>query len=65
MTLDDLEYIFKSQIDEGTDKLYFMVIDGAYKEIMRYDVGAMESLVPMLDCFVYNGSEGRMPRFVK
>ena len=31
MILEDLEYIFKPQIDEGTTKMYFMLIDGEHK----------------------------------
>jgi hypothetical protein len=65
MTLEDLEYIFKPQIEEGTTKLYFMLIDGEHKVIERHDASDMVSLVPMLDNFQYAGTEGRMPRFVK
>ena len=37
MILEDLEYIFKPQIEEGTTKLYFMLIDGAdLKEVYRH-----------------------------
>ena len=28
MTLEDLQYIFDHQIEEGTEKLYFMLVDG-------------------------------------
>ena len=66
MIIEDLEYIFKPQIDEGTTKLYFMLIDGAdLKEIYRHPASDMASLVPMLDNFQYAGTEGRMPRFTK
>lgn len=64
MTLDDLAYIFKPQVDEGTDKFYCMLVDGEYKVIERYPVTDMESLLPMLSCFEYRGA-ARMPRFAK
>ena len=65
MKLEDLEYIFKPQIEEGTTKLYFMLIDGEHKVIERHEASDMASLVPMLDNFQYAGTEGRIPRFVK
>ena len=65
MTLDDLAYIFKPQIDEGTEKLYFMLVDGEYKVVYRHPVTDIASLLPMLSCFEYHGAEARMPRFVK
>jgi len=65
MILEDLEYIFKPQIEEGTTKLYFMLIDDNHKVIERHNASDMASLVPMLDNFQYAGTEARMPRFVK
>ena len=65
MILEDLEYIFKPQVDEGTTKLYFMLIDGEHKVIERQDSSDIESLVPMLDSFQYAVTEIRIPRFVK
>ena len=65
MTLEDLQHIFKPQVDEGTDKLYFMLVDGEHRVIERHDATDMDSLVPMLDNFQYAGNEGRMPRFTK
>lgn len=65
MNIKDLEYIFKTQIEEGTTKLYFMLEDGDYKVVERHDVNDMESLLPMLDCFQFAGNDGIMPRFVK
>jgi hypothetical protein len=65
MILEDFEYIFKPQIDEGTTKLYFMLIDGEHKMIERHNASDIESLVPMLDSFQYAGTEARIPRFVK
>jgi hypothetical protein len=65
MILEDLEYIFKPQISEGTTKLYFMLIDGEHKVIERHAASDIESLVPMLDSFQYAGTEICIPRFVK
>ena len=65
MILEDLEYIFKPQVDEGTTKLYFMLVDGEHKMIERHAASDIESLVPMLDSFQYAGAEIRIPRFVK
>lgn len=65
MILEDLQHIFKPQVDEGTDKLYFMLVDGEHRVIERHDATDMDSLVPMLDNFQYAGTEGRMPRFTK
>lgn len=65
MTLEDLKYIFQTQIDEGTDKLYFMLEDEGHKVIERHPVTDIESLLPMLSCFEYRGGVDRMPRFVK
>jgi hypothetical protein len=65
MTLEDLEYIFKPQIDEGTTKLYFILKDGdAMTVIERHPAEDLEGLLPMLSHFQYHGSEV-MPRFVK
>jgi hypothetical protein len=65
MILEDLEYIFKPQVDEGTTKLYFMLIDGEHKVMERHAASDIESLVPMLSSFQYNGTEARIPRFTK
>jgi len=65
MILEDLEYIFKPQIDEGTTKLYFMLIDGEYKYIERHPVNDLLTLLPMLDSFQYAGTVEHIPRFIK
>ena len=65
MILEDLQHIFKPQVDEGTDKLYFMLVDGEHRVIERHDASDMVSLVPMLGHFQYAGTEGRVPRFTK
>jgi hypothetical protein len=65
MILEDLEHIFRPQIDEGTTELYFMLVDNDYKVIERHPASDLESLIPMLDNFQYNGTEARIPRFYK
>ena len=65
MILEDVEHIFKPQIDEGTDKLYFMLIDGEHKMIERHDANDLATLVPLLDAFQYVDTVERIPRFSK
>jgi len=66
MNIEDLQYIFKSQIEEGTDQLYFMLADGAdTPTIQRHPLAEIKTLLPMLDSFHYTDSTSRMPRFSK
>jgi hypothetical protein len=65
MILEDVEHIFKPQIDEGTDKLYFMLIDGEHKMIERHAANDLATLVPLLDAFQYIDTIERVPRFSK
>ena len=66
MNLADLQYIFQNQIEEGTDKLYFMLVDGDRLPVVeRYPVEDLEGLLPMLSSFEYAGSGAGMPRFRK
>ena len=67
MTLEDLEHIFQNQIEEGTTKLYFMLVDmGKMPIIERHPANDLAGLLPMLDSFQYDGRGGtNMPRFVK
>ena len=65
MTLEDLEHIFQNQIEEGTEKLYFMLADGARLPlIQRHPADDLAGLLPMLDSFQYTG-HNVMPRFRK
>ena len=65
MTLEDLEHIFQNQIEEGTEKLYFMLTDGARLPlIQRHPAEDLAGLLPMLDSFQYTG-HNVMPRFTK
>jgi len=66
MQLEDLQYIFQSQIQEGTTKLYFMLIDGIHAQIERHPADRLEELIPMLDNFRFEGYKpGNMARFIK
>ena len=65
MTFEDLEYIFQNQIEEGSEKLYFMLKDGdAMSIIERHPADDLAGLLPMLDSFQYTG-HNVMPRFNK
>ena len=65
MTIEDLEHIFQNQIAEGTEKLYFMLTDGARLPlIQRHPADDLAGLLPMLDSFQYTG-HNVMPRFTK
>ena len=65
MTLEDLQYIFEYQIEEGSEKLYFMLVDGERLPlIQRHPVDDLAGLFPMLDSFQYTG-HNVMPRFKK
>lgn len=65
MTLEDLKHIFRQQVAEGIDKLYFMLVDRGYKVIERHPAADMESLLPTLSSFEYHEDVSGMPRFVK
>jgi hypothetical protein len=65
MILEDLEHIFKNQVNEGTTSLYYMLIDGDHKLIQRHPANNIDALLPMLDSFQYSGTVERLPRFTK
>jgi hypothetical protein len=65
MILEDLQHIFKTQFEEGTDKLYFMLIDGESKLVERHPADQLADLLPCLDCYYYAGIVAGMPHFVK
>ena len=66
MTLDDLQHIFDHQIEAGTERLYFMLVDGDRLPVVeRHPAEDLAGLLPMLDCFHYADSDAGMPRFVK
>ena len=66
MILEDLEYIFKPQVDEGTNNLYLLVFDTPeHAEIVRHPADQLESLLLFLDSLQYAGNYRQMPRFKK
>ena len=66
MTLEDLQHIFDRQIEEGTEKLYFMLVDGDRLPVIeRHPSNDLAGLLPMLSSFEYAGSPAGMPRFKK
>jgi hypothetical protein len=66
MTIEDLEHIFQNQIEEGTEKLYFMLVDGDRLPVVeRHPAEDLAGLLPMLDSFEYAGAPAGMPRFCK
>jgi len=68
MILEDLEYIFKPQVDEGTNNLYLLVFDTPeHAEIVKHPADQLESLLLFLknDSFQYAGNYRQMPRFKK
>jgi hypothetical protein len=67
LTIEDLQHIFEYQIEEGTEKLYFMLTDGARLPlIQRHPADDLAGLLPMLASFQYDGKGcTNMPRFVK
>ena len=66
MTLEDLQHIFEYQIEEGTEKLYFMLVDGDRLPVIeRHPAEDLADLLPMLDSFHYAGAPAGMPRFQK
>jgi hypothetical protein len=68
MNLEDLQHIFKPQLDQIRDqdvKLFYMLTDGDHVMIDRHPASDLENLVPALSSFQYAGNEGNIPRFVK
>jgi hypothetical protein len=71
MIKEDLQYIFKSQIDAGNNAgikdmlMWFMLTDGKHTKIDRHPMDDLDGLLPMLSSFQYTGNEANMPRFSK
>jgi hypothetical protein len=70
MTIDDLKHHFRHQLtatEEYTPptQLEYMIIDGQTKLTKRVDADKLDSLIPMLDNFIFEGYKDRMPYFVK
>jgi hypothetical protein len=68
MIVEDLEHIFRAQIEQcqaSDTKLWFMLEDGEHCVIERHPADDLEGLLPMLDSFQYAGNEANIPRFKK
>lgn len=69
MNVDDLKYIFKHQLTEGTTNLYFMVVEEERITVLRHPTDELSGLLPMLDSLQYAGHAGEkvgnMPKFTK
>lgn len=68
MTVEDLEHIFRVQIDQNmnhTVKLFFLLQDGEHKMIERHPADDLTGLLPMLSHFQYADNMGNIPRFIK
>ena len=63
MKIEDLEHIFKNQLEN--ESLYFMLQDGGFNLVERHISDNLETLLPMLSHFNYAGSAANMPRFIK
>lgn len=66
MKLEDLQYIFKEQLEQQSDvNLFYMIEEKQYKAVLRHPVDDLAGLLPMLDNFVFTSYHGRIPRFAK
>lgn len=65
MTVEDLQHIFREQIDLGAD-LFFALEEDSRLVIERHRLeDGLNGLLPLLDNFVYDGDKAGMSRFVK
>jgi hypothetical protein len=70
MNLDDLKHIFRHQTTESKDyvppdTLEYMIIDRSGRLTKTCPVNQLETLLPMLDSFIFEGFRDRMPIFIK
>jgi hypothetical protein len=70
MTLEDLQHIFRHQTtttEEYTPSsvLEYMLIENNDKLPGKVNSSELETLVPLLDNFVFEGYKNRVPYFVK
>ena len=65
MLLEDLQHIFKPQIDEGVFNLRFMLIENNLQLVHLHPLNDLCSLVSLLDNFQYVESDILTPRFYK
>ena len=65
MLLEDLQHIFKPQIDQSWEKLRFLLIENNLQLVQLHAVDELAGLVPQLDQFQYRGADPLAPRFYK
>ena len=66
MTLEDLQHIFKEQLEQQSDtNLFCMIEENQYKTVLRHPVNDLTGLLPMLDNFAFTSHHGKIPRFTK
>jgi len=65
MQLEDLQHIFKHQIDKGTSKLRFMLVENNLQHVHLHNTDDLAGLLPLLDNFQYVESDVLTPRFYK
>jgi hypothetical protein len=65
MLLEDLQHIFKPQIDQSWAKLRFLLIENNLQLVHLHAVDDLAGLVPQLDQFQYREADPLAPRFYK
>lgn len=66
MKLEDLQHIFKEQLEQQSDiSLFYMIEEKQYKAVLRHPVDDLVGLLPMLDNFAFTSHHGKIPRFTK
>jgi hypothetical protein len=70
MNTDDLKHIFRHQTTASEDyvppaTLEYMLIENGTRLTKTCAVDQLETLVPLLDNFVFEGYRDRMPIFIK
>ena len=65
VTPDDLAFIFKPQLDDGEQSLYYMLLDHGRKFVARQPADRINELLPMLAHFTFDGYRpAKLPRFI-
>jgi hypothetical protein len=70
MTVDDLKHLFRHQTTESKDyvppdTLEYMTIDRSGRQTKTCAVDKLDTLLPLLDNFIFEGFRDRMPIFIK
>ena len=70
MKIDDLKHLFRHQTTESKDyvpqgPLEYMTIDRNGRQTKTCAVDQLDTLLPLLDNFIFEGYRDRMPIFIK